>query len=63
MTISDLQPIIRSSRMAIQDCIVYSLSQDKDLYSCVTDTACVKYGSMTVRRLQAQGDKLIITVD
>lgn len=63
MTISELHPFIRSSRGSIQNCIIYSLSRDRDLASCVTDTACVKYGSMNVRRLQAQGDDLIITVD
>lgn len=63
MKLKDLGNVLRSTHGAIQFAIIWDEKECKDLENgCSVEYAVKEYGERTVKRINAYGNKLVITV-
>lgn len=63
MKIKDLTPVLYSTRGSVQFAVVYDQEQNCDIASgCSIDHAVKEYGERELKRIEAVGDQLLLTV-
>lgn len=62
MLLKELKGILRSIRGNVQNAIIYDSQTNSDMAEGVIDNLVQEYGDLTVQRIEAENNNLIITV-